>query len=83
MSKYAKLNKTELLLVIEQLEQESLQNKVSTFSKEIQLLGKDLLKAVGYVYELGHKAGRLVREALPVKKFRKVEVELVPVSFDF
>lgn len=83
MSKYAKLNKTELLLVIEQLEQESLQNKVSTFSKEIQLLGKDLLKAVGYVYELGYKAGCLVREVLPIKKFRKAEVELVPLSFDF
>ena len=95
MSNYSKLSKAELLLVIKQLDSEvaelrtqldasSVRTQFETIKHEVQLLGKDLLRVVGYVYESGYRFGRLVREALPVKKPQMVEVEvLAPLSFDF
>ena len=95
MSNYSKLSKAELLLVIKQLDSEvdelrtrldasSVTARFETIKHEAQLLGKDLLKAVGFVYEAGCKAGRLVRAGLPVQKSQVVDVEvLAPLSFDF
>lgn len=95
MNSYSRLSKAELLQVLEQrdsevielltkLEKESVKSKLDLINKEAQLLGKDLLRVVGYIYEIGFKAGHFFKELLPVKKSQAVEKEaLVPLSFNY
>jgi hypothetical protein len=93
-TKYAKLTKSELLLVIDQLEAETQElsdyyeaqlasSRLQTvpqlwenFVKEAKLLGEDLLKVVGYVYDAGVKARKAFGAVKVLKAEPVVEVQV-------
>jgi hypothetical protein len=94
MTTYSSLSKAELLLVLEQrdsevielltqLEKDSVQSKLSVITKETKLLGKDLLKLIGYLFNAGVKVGSLFKQVVPVKKLQGVEEGSVPLSFNY
>lgn len=73
-TKYAKLTKAELLILVDQIEAElaeahafTFQGKLNQFVTEVKLLGKDLVKLVQYVYNAGASA-RAGLESLSVLK---------------
>lgn len=57
---YTRLNKSQLVELVEKLEQETIEAKFKVFKKEALLLGADVVKAVKFTYELGVKARKLL-----------------------
>ena len=76
------MTKAELLETVYQLVNELDQAKANTaeecwnnISKELQLLGEDLLKVIRFVYELGVKTGKQVNSL--VAKYNPPEIHSV------
>jgi hypothetical protein len=98
-TKYAKLTKSELLIVIDQLEAEAQElsdfyeaqiasSRLKTvpqlwenFVKEVKLLGEDLLKVVGSVYNAGAKARKAFGDVRLVKSEQGAETKLVEFNY--
>ena len=98
-SKYVKLTKPELLLVIDQLESEAQElsdyyeaqlasSRLQTvpqlwenFVKEAKLLGEDLIKVIGYVYDAGAKARKAFGDVRLVKSEQGAETKLVEFNY--
>ena len=68
MANYSRLTKAELLHIIEQLEDKTLESRIQYFKKEVVLLGRDLLKITEYVYDAGYKAGSYFYNTFPTIK---------------
>ena len=98
-TKYAKLTKSELLMVIDQLEAETQElshnyegllasSRLQTvpqlwenFVKEAKLLGEDLIKVIGYVYDAGAKARKAFGDVRLVKSEQGAETKLVEFNY--
>jgi len=58
---YTRLNKSQLVELVEKLESETLQAKLAVVKKEAILLGKDVMKAIKFTYELGARTRKLLK----------------------
>ena len=65
------------LELISDLEEQTFGKKWEYFQQEVQLLGKDILKLVQFVYELGVAAGKQTHNFLDQFKVDKVVPQLV------
>jgi hypothetical protein len=73
-TKYAKLTKSELLILVDQIEADlaearthTIDGKWEVFVKELKLLAEDIQKAVAYVYNAGVNARQQLSEVRLLK----------------
>ena len=66
----SRMTKAELISYVNQLEQETIEAKLRTVATELRLLGNDLLKVVGIVYNAGYRTGSYFYRTLPAIRDR-------------